>query len=439
MPESKSSHKIELQRNDIEDMLGRVPSWITRNGMILFLFLMALLIFGSWVFKYPDIKRAGIMITSVNPAADIEARTSGKIMELFVNDNEMVAAGDVLAVIENPASYADILKLKSGIMFIDTIAIEDVEIDLPELRNTQLGTVQTDYSIFLKAYRDYTEFRRLDYHQRRITLLRTELGRQREYSRSLSERARIAEEEYNLAQRQANRDADLYIESVVSQADMEKSHSAMLGKRNNWQEIVSLIAENNISVGRIEEQIVDLELKQQEEKSRYLNILEESLNNLNASLASWEQTYLLVAPVSGAVTFTRFWSENQNVEEGEKVLTIVPAESGSMVGKISLPTEGAGKVKPRDQVNIQFDNYPHLQYGMVKGVVRNISKVPDDDFYMVEVDLPDGLHTYYGNDIPFSQNMQGQAEILTDDMRILERVLNPIKSAISRQLAMKDE
>jgi len=436
MPDDKSSRKIELHSNEIEDMLGRVPSWITRNGMILFFFLLALLIFGSWVFKYPDIKSARVLITSVNPAADIEARTSGKITGLFVNDNDMVAAGDVLAMIENPAAYDDVLLLKSGIHLFDTISIEDFEEDMPELRNAQLGTIQTDYSIFLKAYRDYTEFKRLDYHQRRIVLLRSELVRQREYARSLNERARITEEEYNLAQRQANRDADLYIESVVSQSDMEKSHSAMLGKRNNWQEIVSLIAENNISVGRIEEQIVDLELKQQEGQSRSINTLEESLNNLNASVDSWEQTYLLVAPVSGSVTFTRFWSANQNVEAGEKVLTIVPAESGSMVGKISLPTEGAGKVKLGHQVNIQFDNYPHLQYGMVKGYVSNISKVPDDDFYMVEVELPTGLHTYYDIDIPFSQNMQGQAEILTDKMRILERVLNPIKSAISKQTEM---
>ena len=436
MPENNSSRKIELQSNEVEDMLGRVPGWITRNGIILFLFLLALLIFGSWVFRYPDIKRARILVTSVNPPADVEARTSGKIVDLFVNDNEVVKAGDVLAMIENPASYDDVNQLKTTLGFLDTILIEEITEELPEMRNAQLGTIQTGYSIFLKAYRDYVEFRRLDYHQRRIGLLRSELERQQEYSRSLSERARIAEEEYNLAQRQSNRDADLYIESVVSQADMEKSHSEMLSKRNKWQEIVSLIAENNISVGRIEEQIVDLELKQQEEQSQNINTLEESLNNLKASIASWEQSFLLVAPVSGGVTFTKFWSANQNVEAGEKVMTIIPTESGSMVGKISLPTAGAGKVKPGHQVNIQFDNYPHLQYGMVKGYVSNISKVSDDEFYTVEVELPTGLRTYYDIDIPFSRNMQGQAEILTDKMRVLQRVLNPIRSAVTKQIEM---
>jgi len=436
MPAEKVTKKVELQSSEVEDMLGRVPGWITRNGIILFLFLLALLIFGSWIFRYPDIKRARIVVTSVNPPADMEARTSGKIVRLFVNDNELVESGDVLAMIENPAAYEDVMLLKKELAFLDSIRIEEVSGDLPELNNVQLGTIQSNYSIFLKSYRDYTEFKRLDYHQRRIQLLQSELLKQRDLDRSLSERARIAEEEYSLAQRQSNRDADLYIESVVSQADMEKSHSEMLSKRKQWQEIVSIIAENNISVGRIEEQIVDLELKQQEEQSQNINTMEESFNNLKASIASWEQNYLLLAPVSGSVTFTRFWSENQNVKVGEKVLTVIPTESGSMLGKISLPTEGAGKVKIGHQVNIQFDNYPHLEYGMVKGYVSNISKVPDDDLYTVEVELPAGLRTYYNIDITFSQNMQGQAEILTDKKRMLERVLNPIKSAFTKQVEM---
>ena len=242
MPAEKTSGKVELQSNEVEDMLGRVPGWITRNGIILFMFLLALLIFGSWVLKYPDIKRARIVVTSVNPPADLDARTSGKIVRLFVNDNELVENGDVLAMIENPAAFDDVMRLKTELTFLDSIRLEDVSDDVPELNNVQLGTIQADYSIFLKAFRDYTETNSLNYHQRRIQLLRSELLKQRELDRSLLEREGIAKEEYNLAQRQSNRDADLYIESVVSESDMEKSHSEMLAKRSQWQQIVSIIA-----------------------------------------------------------------------------------------------------------------------------------------------------------------------------------------------------
>lgn len=436
MPKDGSARKVELQRNEVEDMLGRVPGWITRNGMIVFLFIFALLLFGSWVFKYPDIKRARIVVTSVNPPADLRARTSGKIVRLFVVDNEQVTSGDILAMMENPAVYDDVVQLQNSLIFLDSISIEDISDDLTELKNVKLGTIQSHYAVFLRVYRDFMEFRRIDYHQRKVETARAELGKQREYTRSLSEMVTTQERAYELAQRQYNRNATLFEEGVISTSDLEESSSEMLTERNKRQELISVMAENNINIARTEDQIVDLELRQQEERSGMISTLEESYNNLKASITSWEQTYLLVAPVNGSVTFTKFWSENQNVKLGEKVLTIIPDESGSMIGKISLPLAGAGKVHVGNQVNIQFDNFPYLESGMVRGYVRNISEVSEDDFYAVEVELPNGLHSYYDIEIPFSQNMQGDAEILTDKKRLLERVLNPIKSAISKQTEM---
>jgi multidrug resistance efflux pump len=436
MDKEGKARKVELHRKELEDMLGRVPGWITRNGMILFVFLFALLLYGSWLFKYPDKRKARIVVTSVNPPAELRARTSGKITGLFVEDNEQVSAGEVLAMIENPATYEDVVKLKKSLAFLDSIPLDEASEELTELSNVNLGTIQVNYSLFLKAYRDFMEFRRISYHQRKIATLRNELEQQRAYTRSLSERSIIQEEAYGVVSRQYNRDASLYEEDVISEADLEESRKSMLVERDKYQEIISQMAENNISMAQTQNQIVDLELKQQEEESGMINILQESYNNLKASITSWEQTYLLMAPVNGSVTFTRFWSENQNVQLGEKVLTVIPAESGSVIGKISLPLAGAGKVDVGDQVNIQFDNYPYLDYGMVKGYVSNISEVSDDDFYTVEVELPDGLTSFYNYPIPFSQNMQGNAEILTDKKRLLIRVLNPIRSALSRQMEM---
>jgi HlyD family secretion protein len=436
MPEAGSARKVELQSNEVEDMLGRVPGWITRNGIILFLILMALLLFGSWIFRYPDIKKARIVVTSVNPPADLKARTTGKIVRLFVDNDETVQRGDVLVMLENPASYDNVVELKNSLTFLDSIPMNEITEDLPELNNALLGTIQADYSVFLKEYRDYMEFLRIDSHQRRMQTARTELARQQYYTGSLMERASIQQEALDLASRQFDRDFTLIEQGVISDSDLEESRQAVLTERNKHQEIINLMAENNISIARTENQILELELRQQEENSGMISVLEESFNNLKASITSWEQDFLLVAPVSGSVTFTKFWSENQNVTEGERVLTVIPSESGSMLGKINLPLEGAGKVKNGDQVNVQFDNFPHLEFGMVKGVVSNISEVPEDGFYMVEVDFPNGLLTYYNYDLQLSQNMQGNAQIMTDKKRMILRVLEPIRSAISKQVEM---
>ena len=159
MSDERSSRKIELQHNEIEDMLGRVPSWITRNGSILFLFLLALLIYGSWVIRYPDAIQADIVMTSINPSADLEARADGKIVELLVNNNEMVPAGKILVMIENPADFEDVMRLREGIAFLDSISIDEVSEPIWEMGNVKLGTIQSNYSMFLKAYKDFIEFK----------------------------------------------------------------------------------------------------------------------------------------------------------------------------------------------------------------------------------------------------------------------------------------
>lgn len=436
MTEQDEKKRVELHNDEVEDILGRVPHWLTRNGFILLALFLVVIFTAGWFIKYPDIKKATIVVTSVNPPADLEARSDGKITNLFVKDNDPVSEGELIAIIENPASYVDVYRLKEELNRFDLTLIDTSAKALFNYDDARFGEIQADYASFIKAYKNYLDFERLDYHNRRISLLKAELEKHQIFSQSMAKRTEILEEEYNLMKQQYMRDATLYEQSVLSKADLESSKADMLSKRNNWQELLGQIAENNISISRTEEQILELELSQQDQRTQLLNLLEESYNRLKAAIDSWEHKYVLIAPVEGIVTFTRFWSENQNVKTGQKVLTIVPGVSGSMVGKIKLPLEGAGEVKPDQQVNIKFANYPYLEYGMVKGFVRNISKVPEDEYYTVEVTLPYGLTTYYGKDIAFTQNMQGEAEILTDKMRFIERIFNPIRSVLTRQMEM---
>jgi HlyD family secretion protein len=51
-------------------------------------------------------------------------------------------------------------------------------------------------------------------------------------------------------------------------------------------------------------------------------------------------------------------------------------------------------------------------------------------YYVLEVDFPEDLMTNYGKTLSFSQEMQGTAEIVTDDLRLLDRFLQPIKALL---------
>jgi HlyD family secretion protein len=73
-----------------------------------------------------------------------------------------------------------------------------------------------------------------------------------------------------------------------------------------------------------------------------------------------------------------------------------------------------------------------MEYGLLKCSIKSISLIPqetsDGIMYIAEILMPDTLISNYGKHLTFSQGMTGTAEIITDDMRLLERFLNPIKS-----------
>ena len=192
-----------------------------------------------------------------------------------------------------------------------------------------------------------------------------------------------------------------------------------------------------MSILQSEQSIFDLEQQRIEEEQQLATALTSAKEQLSAQISQWEQTYLLVAPCDGKVTFTKYWQKNQNVNAGEVLLTVVPEGDRHMVGKILLPQQGAGKVKVGQTVNVKFDNFPYLEYGFVKVPIRNISLVPvqvdeNTKAYMLEVEFPENLVTTYGKKLTFSQEMTGTAEIITDDLRLLDRFINPIKTVVRK-------
>jgi hypothetical protein len=65
--------------------------------------------------------------------------------------------------------------------------------------------------------------------------------------------------------------------------------------------------------------------------------------------------------------------------------------------------------------------------------VKAKSLVPTGDAYIIEVELPAGLTTLYDIKLDFTQIMQGNAEIITDDdLRLLQKIINPLRYLASK-------
>jgi len=423
--------RIELRSTEVQEILSRPPKWMVQWGITIVFIVVALLVTGSWFFKYPDIISANIVLTTENPPAPVVAKISGKIQNLFIDDNQRVRKNDVLAVLENPADFKSIQTLKK--LLVDFNANFKLgEAFLFSKYPLTLGSVQSLYASFVKNIEAYNQMIRLNYHDQKIELYQQELKKYGKYLSHLEKQNRLLGDDFKLVQKQFFRDSALNAQSMLSDADFEKSKSQLIAKQYSLEQNSASIASIHLQMETLKQNILELELQKEQQLSDYHSLIDESYKNLRAAIDSWNYQYTLVSPTDGRVTFNQFWNENQSVKAGETVMTIIPEDEGEIIGKVQLTFQGAGKVKPGQQANIQFANYPYMEFGMVKGTVQSISLAPNNNFYTAEIELPNGLTTFYGIELDFKQQMTGNAEIITEDIRLLERIVRPLRYILKK-------
>ncbi|MCX6222325.1 MAG: hypothetical protein NTZ69_15245 [Bacteroidia bacterium] len=107
------------------------------------------------------------------------------------------------------------------------------------------------------------------------------------------------------------------------------------------------------------------------------------------------------------------------------VVTAAPDHPTTFVGCVQLSLNLSGKVQVGQRVNLKFASYPYMEYGVVEGVVSKISSVPNGETYALEVNLPGQMVSTFGKKLEFQQELKGTAEIITEERRLLDRILHP--------------
>ncbi len=113
----------------------------------------------------------------------------------------------------------------------------------------------------------------------------------------------------------------------------------------------------------------------------------------------------------------------------------VPGTETQINGWIILPLKESQKVAVGQKVNIRLEDYPSQEFGFIKGRIIRVASIPKKGKYLIAVEIPQNLITT--NDIPlkFSQELKGSAEIITEDLRLIQRFINPVKSLLKRRIS----
>lgn len=429
------AREIEIRSEAFRDILGQVPRWIVRYGTLLIVGVVFLLLLGAIYLKYPDIISARVKLTTETPPAELTANVSGRIQHVLVSDKSQVKTEQVLVIIESAVNYTDVntVQKQLGKSFeLDSLLPANFPTD------HKLGIVQQSYATFVKQLQELSDYVKLDYHTRKINSIQAELKKYNLFLNSLEDQEKVLAQEYKLVLKQYARDSLLFEQEVLSSMQLEKSESLKLNKLFAWNDTKTQLASAQIEITNLQQEILELELNLEESSKQYIQQLREAYERLKGQISMWEQKYVIRSPFDGQITFTKIWSENQYIEEGNIVVTVIPSNQGDILGIITLPSMGVGKVKRGHRVLIQFDNYPYMEYGTVSGTVSSLSLVPTNEQYMAEIRL-DSLRivTNYNIELEFQQNMPGKAEVITDDRNLLSRILAPFRSAVQKQRSLK--
>lgn len=433
--EEKKYKDIELRSEEVQEVMSQIPPWILRRGITaLFVIVLALLI-GSWFFKYPDVIRAEITVTSLEPPASIIAHSTGKIDEIYVKNNQTVTAGTPLAVIQNPANSDDMLSLIQTINRWEASGYSDeTTLSVFAEKSFALGGIQSVYAAFLNSLSDYQNYKRLNYYPQKIASQQKQLETQREYYNRIIRQEPVVTEQFHTSKNIFERDSVLLSKNVISGNEYDISKSSFLQNKQVYLSFNASLKQSELQLIQGEENLLDLRQQARELEQKYQLSLQNGIEALNAQIKAWERDYLLLSPIDGIVNQMGVWSSNQNVNAGETVFTVVPTEQDKPKGKALLPVQGAGKVKVGQRINVRINNFPDQEFGYLIGKVESISSVPTaEGFYVVEINFPNGMQTNYGKTLPITQQMQGSADIITEDLRLMERFFMPVKKLLKNQ------
>lgn len=418
--------EINLRSEEINELLGTPPRWIVRSGIgVIFVVVLGLIV-GSAFFQYPEIVTAKVVVSTENPPSMVVARIGGKLANLLVSDGAIVTAGDTLAVVQNPASLADVgllqRRLKEALPSLsDTLLFPE---DMGALR---LGDLQVPYASFIRALADYRLFLRQDYYSKKIAAMLNEQREYKIYCGRLQSQLRLMERDLKISKNQFKRDSLLFIQKNIAPLDYERAEQTLLSKQSSLEQARVSVSSASINLAKLEQDLVEVRLAYSEKDAKLRNELQLNHEQLMASLRAWEQQYLLTANSSGTLSYIKVWSQNQEVKTGESVFAIVAGNPGAPVGRIELQAEGAGKVKVGQTVNIKLEGYPYLEFGLLTGKVKLVSVAPSDGKYAVVVVLPSVLETSYHKKIDLRGELSGSAEISTEEASLLQRLLYPIR------------
>lgn len=298
-----------------------------------------------------------------------------------------------------------------------------------------LGEISSAYNAFLLSYLQYERLLTSDIYATMRQNLQQQILSDEAVIANLNNELQLKRQMLQNSRDRLGKDSILLSVKGISEQEYQRLHTAHLSMQESHLNLQSSRLMKQSEVSRNQLEIQRILLEETETKERGYSDFITRKNELSNAINLWKERYLQYTPVDGELEYLGFWRDNSFVQAGQELFSVIP-DKNSILGEVRIPSFGAGKVKVGQTANVKINNYPHDEYGLLKGIVKSISRITNkvqtqngtDDTYLVVVFFPQGMVTNFGKTLPLDFESKGTAEIITKRKRLIERLFDNLKS-----------
>jgi multidrug resistance efflux pump len=384
----------------------------------------------SAVIKYPEKIIGRAFIVSKNHTNNIYAPTSGEIV-LLVKDNAYVQKGTLLALIKSTTDYSDLMKLKNQLEKIDINKIES-SIDIEFDKTLKLGEIEKFYYNFLLAIIECDNTFKIDQVGQRINNIENKLYRNTERGKILQKAKKVFADKSDIVNKSYEMDLSLFDAEAIVRDKIDNSKLTVL----DMKEKAILIDKNDQDLthntGELSDEILLLKKDQEKLIASALFNVKKAFFELKTAIDHWEYNFAITAPISGIVEYYQpFLNSSQFVKKESSLFIILPKVE-NVYARGVMSANGYGKMRNNDTVYIKLRDFPFKEYGDLKGIIYNKSKVYHDTIYYIDIKLDPALKTTHNKKIDFSYNMPGTVEYYGKKRSLLQRIFRNVQNSIEK-------
>ena len=437
--EEKNEHIENIRSDEVQEILGHVPHWMIRWGITLIFVLILLLLFISWMVKYPDVISGEVKITTETPPIRLTNLTGGNLEQLTFKNGEDVSEGAVLASIKNPVSKTEIDIINNYCDSVAVILSSDHFVFPNTPTNLQLGSIQSTWNELIKGIEELILLSNQDILKQRINSLKKEIEYRKRLTTISQRKMKLAETEWQRNEESIKSGKTLHEQGIISKQKYEQEEKQLDQSFGSFQSSKEGYVQNNISINSLKKQLFELEYSNESQQQKIISGIQSNINSILSFVETWEQAQLITAPIAGKITMPITLVENQFYPANQELFVIIP-KSNSFIGYIKVPTAGAGKVKTGQRVRIELQDYPVNEFGALTGEVTATGEISEKGFYEIQIKLQNGLITSHKKDLSADRQeskakpeMLGTAKIITEDLRVIERIFNQFRSVLENK------